>query len=466
MTRVENTGVAKTTAMSAWWEESRATLILGVPLIGAQLAQMAINATDALMIGWLGATELAASVLALQLFFLTWLAGLGLLQAVMPLASRAEGKGDVRSVRRASRMGLWISFIYTTLAMVVLWNGESILLALGQEQKVSAIAASYLRIVQWSMYPSLFVMALRSFLTSIERSQIVLWATVVSALLNGALDYVLVFGYYGFPKLGILGAGIASVGTAFASCVILIAYVLWEEKSQKYEVFVRFWRADWPAFFEILRLGWPISLMLVAEVGLFAAAALMMGWIGTLELAAHGIAGQLSGIAFMIPLGFANAAVVRVGMALGRNEVDGITRAAWVAIIWAIIIGILGAILFLAIPEVLLGFYLDSSNPDALEVIRIGVPLVLIAAIYMVVDGIQVVAGGVLRGLSDTRVPMVIAIVGYWVIGVPLSYVMAFVFDWGPAGIWVGLASGLFVTGILLLIRFHYRDRLGLVRLG
>lgn len=466
MTRVEDTGVAKTTAMSAWWEESRATLILGLPLIGAQLAQMAINATDALMIGWLGAIELAASVLALQLFFFIWLAGLGFLQAVMPLASRAEGKGDVRSVRRASRMGLWISFIYTTLAMVVLWNGESLLLALGQEPEVSAIAASYLRIVQWSMYPSLFVMALRSFLTSIERSQIVLWATVASALLNAALDYVLIFGYYGFPKLGILGAGIASVGTAFASCVILIAYVLWEEKSQKYEVFVRFWRADWPAFFEILRLGWPISLMLVAEIGLFAAATLMMGWIGTLELAAHGIAMQLSGIAFMIPLGFANAAVVRVGIAAGRNDVGGITRAAWVAIIWAIIIGILGAILFLAIPEVLLAFYLDSSNPDAPAVIRIGVPLVLIAAIYMIVDGVQVVAGGVLRGLSDTRMPMVIAIVGYWFIGMPLSYVMTFVFDWGPAGIWVGLATGLFVTGILLLIRFQYRDQLGLVRLG
>ncbi|KZL20794.1 Multidrug resistance protein MdtK [Pseudovibrio axinellae] len=466
MTRVESTSVAKTTAMSAWWGESKATLMLGLPLIGAQLAQMAINATDALMIGWLGATELAASVLALQLFFLTWLAGLGFLQAVMPLASRAEGKGDIRNVRRASRMGLWISLIYTSIAMVVLWNGESILLALGQKPEVAEIAASYLRIVQWSMYPSLFVMALRSFLTSIERSQIVLWATVVSAIVNAALDYVLIFGYYGFPKLGILGAGIASVATALAACLILIAYVLWEEKSRRYELFVRFWRADWPAFAEILRLGWPISLMLVAEVGLFSAAALMMGWIGTLELAAHGIAVQLSGIAFMIPLGFANAAVVRVGIALGRNDVDGITRAAWVAIIWAILIGILGAVLFVAIPEVLLGLYLDASNPDAADVIRIGVPLVLIAAIYMVVDGIQVVAGGVLRGLSDTRVPMVIAVVGYWFIGVPLSYVMAFTFDWGPEGIWVGLAMGLFVTGILLLIRFQCRDKLGLVRLG
>ncbi len=466
MTRVESTSVAKPTNVSAWWGESNATLILGLPLIGAQLAQMAINATDALMIGWLGATELAASVLALQLFFLTWLAGLGFLQAVMPLASRAEGKGDVRSVRRASRMGLWISLIYTTFAMVVLWNGESILLALGQDAEVSAIAADYLRVVQWSMYPSLFVAALRSFLTSIERSQIVLWATVVSAVVNALFDYVLIFGYFGFPQLGILGAGIASVVSALASCVILIAYVFWEEKSRKYHVFVRFWRADWPALYEILRLGWPISLTLFAEVGLFSAAALMMGWIGTLELAAHGIAVQLSSIAFMIPLGFANAAVVRVGIAAGRGDADGITRAGWVALIWSIVIGILGAVLFVAIPDTLISFYLDSSNPDAADVIRLGVPLVFIAAVYMVVDGIQVVAGGVLRGLSDTRVPMVIAVIGYWFIGIPLSYVMAFTFNWGPEGIWVGLASGLFITGILLLIRFRKRDKLGLVRLG
>ncbi len=466
MTRVEYTSVAKPTGMSAWWGESNATLLLGLPLIGAQLAQMAINATDALMIGWLGATELAASVLALQLFFLMWLGGLGFLQAVMPLASRAEGKGDTRNVRRASRMGLWVALIYTTLAMFVLWHGESILLALGQDPEVSAIAAEYLRVMQWSMYPSLFVAALRSFLTSIERSQIVLWATVVGAVINALLDYVLIFGYWGFPQLGILGAGIASVLTAFASCVILIAYVFSEEKSRKYEVFVRFWRADWPAFFEILRLGWPISLMLVAEVGLFAAAALMMGWIGTLELAAHGIAVQLSGIAFMIPLGLSSAAVVRVGIATGRSDPDGITRAAWVALIWAIIMGVLGAILFVAFPDTLIAFYLDSANPDAADVIRLGVPLVFIAAVYMVVDGIQVVAGGVLRGLSDTRIPMVIAVIGYWIIGVPLSYVMAFNFDWGPEGIWVGLASGLFITGILLLIRFQRREQLGLVKLG
>ncbi len=172
MTRVEYTSVAKPTGMSAWWGESNATLLLGLPLIGAQLAQMAINATDALMIGWLGATELAASVLALQLFFLTWLGGLGFLQAVMPLASRAEGKGDTRNVRRASRMGLWVALIYTTLAMFVLWHGESILLALGQDPEVSAIAAEYLRVMQWSMYPSLFVAALRSFspVSSVRRS--------------------------------------------------------------------------------------------------------------------------------------------------------------------------------------------------------------------------------------------------------------------------------------------------------
>ena len=443
MTRVDDIGAAKKLDVSAWLGESKATLILGLPLIGAQLAQMAINATDALMIGWLGAKELAASVLALQLFFILFLAGLGFLQAVMPLASKAEGKGDIRAVRRASRMGIWIAFLYTTLAMVVLWNGEQLLLSLGQKPDVAAIAAEYLRVVQWSMYPSLFVVALRSFLTSIERSQVVLWATIASALLNAFLDYAFIFGNFGFPKMGIVGAGIATLGTATASCLILICYVMWEDKTRQYEVFVRIWRADWPAFFEILRLGWPISLMLVAEVGLFAAAALMMGWIGTLELAAHGIAGQLSGIAFMIPLGFSQAAVVRVGIASGRHDANRISLAAWVAMAWVVAFSIVGATLFFAYPETLIGFYLDTDNPNAAEVIRLGVPLVYIAAAYMIADSIQVVAAGVLRGLSDTWVPMIIAIVGYWVIGMSISYVLAFPMGWGPEGIWTGLAAGL-----------------------
>ncbi|WP_068087052.1 MATE family efflux transporter [Polycladidibacter stylochi] len=462
MTPVDKTSATDSSAL--WLQEGKATLLLGVPLIGAQLAQMAINFTDTLMIGWLGAKELAASVIALQLFFIVFLAGLGVLQAVMPLASRAVGQGDVRGVRRASRMGIWVALSYTTVAMLVLWHGEQIFVLVGQDPEVSKIAASYLQIVQWSMYPGLLVVAIRCFLTSIERAQVVLWATVASALLNAIFDYLLIFGHYGFPKLGILGAGIASVATATFSSLILIGYVYIDPRSRQYELFVRIWRADWNAFAEIWRLGLPIALTIVAEVGLFVAAAFMMGWIGTIELAAHGIAGQLSGIAYMIPLGLSNAAVVRVGHAVGRNDPMAIKRSGWVAIGLGGCIAALGALLFLAAPETLIGFYLDPSNPEAAQVMKIGVPLVFIAAVFMVFDSIQGVAAGVLRGMSDTKMPMLIAVCGYWVVGIGSSYVLAFVYDWGPEGIWWGLANGLAFSSVFLLSRFIRRDKLNLIK--
>ncbi|OKL44038.1 MATE family efflux transporter [Pseudovibrio exalbescens] len=456
MTRVEHAG-GQPPALSLWLTEYKATLVLGLPLIGAQLAQMAINATDTLMIGWLGAQQLAASVLALQLFFMSWLAGLGIIQAVMPLASRAEGQGDIRGVRRASRMGIWVAFAYTSLAMTWLWNGESILLFLGQDPEVSRIAAEYLRVVQWSMYPSLFVVALRSFLTCIQKAQIVLWATVASALVNAILDYGLIFGAWGLPELGIMGAAIASVGTAFASAIILVIYIFWQPEVRTYEVFVRLWRADWGAFFEILRLGWPISLMLLAETGLFGASAFMMGWIGTLELAAHGIAAQLTGIAFMIPVGFSNAAIARVGRALGRQDADGLQRAGWCAISLAAAFAIFGGGLFWIFPEALIGFYLDESNPNAAAVLVMAVPLLIIAGLFQLADGVQGVASGVLRGLSDTKIPMMIAIFGYWAIGFTMAYVLAFPLGFGPEGIWAGLALGLTFCAVSLTLRFHKR---------
>ncbi|MTI16564.1 MATE family efflux transporter [Rhodobacteraceae bacterium RKSG542] len=462
MASFEKFGGRKAGPLELWLKEAKATLLLGLPLIGAQLAQMAINVTDTVMIGWLGADQLAAAVLANQLYYIVWLAGLGLVQAVMPLASQAAGQGDVRGVRRAARMGMWIALGFSTLGMGVLWQGEQILLLLGQDPNVSALAGEYLRILQWSIYPSLFVMAVRSFLTSLERAQIVLWATVISALFNAVLDYAFIFGKFGMPEMGIVGAGVASVGTNALAAVILIWYVLNEPTVKTYEVFVRFWRADWGAFFETLRLGWPYSLALVAETGLFSAAAFMMGWFGTLEVAAHGIVAQLAGLAFMIPIGFSNATVVRVGLALGRKDAQGIMLAGWCSILMAMGVAVVGASLFWLLPEIWIGFYLDQTNPNAAAVLALGVPLLVWAAAFQVFDGIQVVAAGALRGLSDTRTPMIIAFIGYWVIGIPMSYVLAFKLGFGPEGIWIGLAGGLAASAAMLTWRFYRRRETGL----
>jgi MATE family multidrug resistance protein len=447
----------------SWFAHVRATLALGLPLVGAQLAQMAINVTDTVMIGWLGPLELAAAVLATQTYFLFWLFGVGLAQAVMPLAAAAEGQRDVSGVRRSVRMGLWVIVAYSACTMVPLWHTEAILLLLGQRPEVASLAGSFMRILQWSMFASLIVMVLRSYLSVLNRAHVVLWATVAGAILNAGFDYALIFGHFGAPRLGMFGAAIASLGTGLFTATLLVVYTLRRRELHRYEIYVRFWRPDWPAFLEVLRLGWPIGATILAEAVLFTASSLMMGWLGTVPLAAHGIALQLSSIAFMIPLGLANAATIRVGLALGRQDQAGLVAAASAALGVAVAIALIGATLFWTMPETLIGLYLDRSHANAREVLGVGAPLLMVAAAFQLVDALQVVGNGSLRGLKDTRAPMVIAMVSYWLIGMPAAYLLAFPLHWGGVGIWTGLACGLLAAAVLMNWRFFRRQHFDLL---
>ncbi|MEX3009342.1 MATE family efflux transporter [Hoeflea sp. TYP-13] len=452
-----------TKAALSWAGHTKATLTLGVPLIGAQLAQMAINVTDTVMVGWLGATELAATVLATQIFFLFFIFGSGFALAVMPVAAQAHGRDDVRGVRRSVRMGMWVILLYGALVMMPLWMTESILLMLGQSKETAALAGDYMRVAQWAMVPSLLIMAFRSYLSALERAQIVLWATVAGTLLNAFLNYAFIFGNFGAPRMGVVGAAVASLGTNLLSCLLLLLYCVLKRELRRYELMVRFWRSDWQAFFEVLKLGWPISATILAEVGLFAGASVMIGWIGTIELAAHGIALQLAGIAFMFPLGLSSAATVRVGNAYGRNDWLGLSRAGTVAIGLVVAVTLLLATVFWTVPEVLIGWYLDEDNPDAGAVLRHAVPLLAVAAAFQLVDGLQVIGAGLLRGLKDTKVPMVFAVISYWAVGMTAAYVLAFPAGLGAVGVWWGLALGLSVAALLMNWRYQQRERLGLV---
>ena len=452
-----------TQSVLSWTGHAKATLSLGVPLIGAQLAQMAINVTDTVMVGWLGAPELAATVLATQAFFLFYIFGSGFALAVMPVAAQAHGRDDVRGVRRSVRMGMWVIFFYSALIMFPLWMTESILLALGQVEETAALAGDYMRVAQWAMLPSLLIMAFRSYLSALERAQIVLWATVAGTLLNAFLNYAFIFGNFGAPRMGVVGAAVASLGTNLLSCVLLLLYCVLKQQLRRYELMVRFWRPDWQAFFEVLKLGWPIGAMILAEAGLFAGASVMIGWIGTIELAAHGIALQLAGIAFMFPLGLSSAATVRVGNAYGRGDMIGLSRAGIVATALSVAITLVLASVFWSVPHVLIGWYLDEHNPDAEDVLRHAVPLLAVAAAFQLVDGLQAMGAGMLRGLKDTKVPMFIAIFSYWPIGMSAAYLFAFKLEMGAVGVWWGLALGLLVAATLLNLRYRWRERIGLV---
>ncbi|MEX0969273.1 MAG: MATE family efflux transporter [Paracoccaceae bacterium] len=448
---------------NSWPAHIRATLALGLPLIGAQLAQMLMGVTDTLMLGWLSTEALAATVLGSNILFVLMITGFGFGSAVGALAAGAEGAGDVRAVRRMVRMGMWVSLAYAALVMPIMFFTKEILIAMGQDAALAVVADEYLAIARWSLVPNLLVMVLRSFLSVLSRAGVVLIFTLGAAALNAVLNYALIFGNWGAPALGVEGAAWATLGSSTLSLLLLMVYVMRHAVVRKYKVMVRFWRADWPAFMEVLVVGWPIGLTLLAEVGLFSFSAVMMGWFGKIPLAAHGIALQLASVSFMIPLGLSQAATVRIGIARGRKDKLGVQRAGQVILLMGGGISLLAAALFVIIPKTLIGLFQDAANPDTAAVLAYGVPLMAVAGAFQLVDSIQVMAAGLLRGLKDTRVPMYFAMISYWIIGVPCAYLLSQYTALEGVGVWLGLATGLTVASVLGLWRYGMREKLGLV---
>jgi len=345
---------------------------------------------------------------------------------VMPMAATAEGEGDVRQVRRVVRMGLWIAFFYCAALMPVLWHFEAILLAIGQKPDIARLAQDYMRIDQFALFPAIMIMVLKSFLSALERPGWILWGTILGAITNAVGNYVFIFGNWGSPELGVQGAAIASLLTSLVTFFVLVIYSQVQPVLARYAIFIRIWRPDWAALLEVFRLGWPISLTMLAEVGLFSASAVMMGWLGTVELATHGIAIQIASIAFMIYLGLSNVATIRCGRALGRGDVAGIWRAAMAVTVLQLAVAMVMMLAFLTVPDLLIGMFLDRSEPKADAIIAFGRGLLVAAAAFQVVDGLQVVALSALRGIKDTTVPMLCAGFSYWVVGLPAAYWLAF----------------------------------------
>jgi MATE family multidrug resistance protein len=440
---------------NSWSAHFRATLALGIPLIGAQLAQLGINTTDVMIVGRLGAEQLAAMVLSAQFLFTILIFGSGFAIAVVPMVAQAYGRGDIVSVRRAMRMGLWVVTIYWLVMQPVFFNAEGILLAAGQKPEVAKLAGDYIAIGHFAVLPGLLYNVIRALVSAIGRAGVILYVTIVMLTMNALLAYGLVLGHFGMPALGLRGAAIVSLAVQTAGFLFIVAYVQTREDTRRYEIFVRLWRPDWHALWEVVRLGLPISVTVLAEVSLFTAASLLMGRIGTIELAAHGIALQWASIAFMIPLGLAQAATVRVGVAHGRGDYYGLTRAAITVLIVSCSISLIGSILFATMPEFFASWFLDVTSSEAPQVLAYAAPLIVVAGLFQLVDGLQAIGNGLLRGLKDARVPMIMALIAYWPIGFLLAWLLAFPLGFGGIGIWVGFLLGLGSAAVMLCVRFY-----------
>jgi multidrug resistance protein, MATE family len=449
---------------ATWRAELRELFVLAWPLVLAQLAQNALFTTDVIFIGILGPQYLAAGILANSLFFAIQLLAIGIVGAVAPLVAQAIGGRNVRAVRHIVQAGLWVGFAAALVILPIIWNAGAIMIALGQSETNALLAEDFLRYAVWTVFPAFAIIAIRSFLAAHGATRVILLITLAGVLVNILGNYLFMLGNWGFPRMELKGSGLSTTLVNVLMLALMLAYVQGHRRFRRYHIFARLWRIDWARISELVTIGGPIGLSILAEAILFTSAAFLMGWLGTNEVAAHAVAMQAVSLAFMVPLGLSQATTVRVGLAYGRRSPEGIRRAGWASFWLTIVFMSAAAALFLTIPHTVMGLFLDPTQSANQTAIALGASYLVIAGLFELADGTQVTMQGVLRGLSDTRWPMIIALVGYWIVGMPVAYICGFVLGWRGIGIWTGLAFGLAAVAVVLVARFAMRERLGLLK--
>ena len=442
-------------------------LALSWPLILANVTQQVIIATDILLMGRLGAVQLAAATLALNLTYTFNMFLMGLVTASAPMMATALGRKSnaVRDVRRTFRAGLWLLIATLPFYWLLLWHVGTLMRLFGEAEELARQGQMFLRAYMWCTAPWLVFTLLRNFVSSLERPRIVFLLSLSGIAINALLSWSLIFGHFGLPALGLAGGGLGSTLTWTILCLALVFVVSRDRQFRRFHLFGRCWRVDAPRAWAMVKLGLPIGLTMGLEMGVFALAAYFMGWLGAAAVAAHAVALQLAALTFMVPLGLGQAATVRVGLALGRGDQNGVSRAGWTA--WVVGVAFMGAMALImwGFPRTLITLFLKDV-PENAVVIALAVSFLRVAAAFQLVDGAQVIGAGMLRGLHDTRWPLLFALFGYWVVGLGIGAWLAFAADWKGVGIWIGLASGLAAVAALMLARWILRDRIGLTRLA
>lgn len=441
------------------WAEIRATLALAGPMILTMVGVIVMETVDTLMIGRLGEEALASAALALNAWFIFLLFGVGVLGAVSSLTSQAVAVGDERGFRRSTRQGIWAGMMLGTPFALILTQAEPVLIALDQDPIIAAGAQVYLNWMGAALILTFLVFPLRLAMASYGVTMPALIIVWIGVPLNAFLNWIFMFGGLGGPVMGLEGAGVA---TFLVDIYVVTAASLYMVRSKKFahlEVFKNFWRPDWERFRQLMKIGLPAGGISVLEHGLFGATAIMMGWVGITQLAAHQVSTQIISITFMLPFGLAQAATIRVGLAAGARDLAAV-RLRGRTIFELTVVGMIGAaILFWTAGGFLVGLFLSPDDPNRMEIMRYGTIFLAIAAVFQIVDGVQATGAGTLRGLNDTMVPMYLAMFGYWGLGITSAYYLGFIANMGGEGIWIGAALGLAACAVAMTLRFYYISR-------
>ncbi|GAB3016881.1 MATE family efflux transporter [Cyclobacterium sediminis] len=426
------------------------TFTLAYPVMLSQLGQVMVGVADNIMVGRLGAVPLAAASLANSIFFMILMFGIGISMAVTPMVAAADGEGKKGKIGRFLNHGFVINSVASIVLFLLILAISPGLRLINQPQEVVVLAIPYLLIITFSLIPFMFFQTYKQFIEGLSQTKQAMFITVLFNLLNIGLNYLLIYGNWGFPELGLNGAGWATLISRVLMAWVLYLYVTRSKRYEKYIRSIKLKQIRFSIIKKMLGIGIPTGLQFVFEVGAFSSAAIMMGWIGVNALAAHQIAINLASISYMMASGLSAAAMVRIGNQLGRRDIPKLREVGFSIFGNVLIFMSFFAVMFLIFKNYLPLLYIEDS-----QVVEMAANLLVIAAVFQLSDGLQVVALGALRGLSDVKVPTLVTLLAYWVVGLPLGYLLAFKFHYNELGIWFGLLIGLTLTAIMLFYRFH-----------
>ncbi len=433
--------------------EGQKLLRLSVPIIITGLSQVGMVFVDTLMMGRLGVVALASGSLGFISYVTVFLICFGLLSSVGVLA--AYNIKAPEKVSHIVRHGLVLALGLGLLGTAVLWNIPQLLLILGQDTRVVEGATAYLHAIQWTMLLALPSIVIREFCSVLGRLRFVVIINVVAIPLNVLANYVFMYGKFGFPSLGLAGIGWATTLISVILFVFLAIYVSFRSPLRHYRILSQLPRLDPACLQDLFRLGWPVAIRSSMEIGLFTITALLMGVLGTAQLAAYQIAMQTIEVVAMVPIGIARATTLRVSFNIGNLSAIGARYSSYAGLIGGVVFSLLMALLFISAPLFIVSLYLDIGNDGNQQVLDMAVTFLSVASVFLLLDAVQMISNGALFGLKDTHQPMLLGLFSYWVIGLSSGYLLAFWFDMGGVGLWWGLALGLASAAILFSWRFH-----------
>ncbi len=447
--------MVKSSSHSLIQTEIRESLRLAIPLASAQVAQAATGFVDTVMMGWLGQETLAAGGLAATTFTTLLVTATGIVIAVSPLVAEAYGANDCSQIQKFTGQGLWLSVLVSIPIMLLLGHMDILIRQLGQTEAIAIGAKIYLDVMVWGFFPAIALAMLQSVISSLSQPRSILVIVIVGTIFNAFGNYVLGFGKLGFPNLGLTGIATASTLSQWLMLSCLVIYILRHTQIKTYRLFDKLLSFEPSILREMVWVGFPISVSFALEVGLFTVTTYLMGLIGIEVLAAHQIVFQTIAVIFMIPLGMSFATTIRVAQWNGQQNPEGIRRSVYVSMSLAATFMTAMAIALLLFPRTVISLYLDVNNPNNARAIALVSPMLIVAALSQILDGVQTTAAGALRGLKDTRIPMLLSFIAFWGIGLTSGYWLGFYFGFGGVGLWLGQLIGVAASAGVFVWRFQ-----------